>query len=115
MQSPAQADSTSSAEFRRRKLKFAKRGLLPMFILILAGSTFLILALRQHQEIYALLGNVLIFASGFVFVLTAKRYYRCPACEKVVVPVSDDGKPSELSFAIAYNPQVCPYCAVPLK
>ena len=110
-----QSDLSFPAQFKLRKITFAKRGLLPMFSLILAGCIFLVLALRLHNEIYALLGNLIIFASGLIFVLSAKRYYRCPACEKVVVPVRDDGKPSEISFAIAYDPQVCPYCAAALK
>lgn len=115
MKPHTQADLSSPAEFKRRKITFAKRGLLPMFILIPAGCTLLILALRLHSEMYALLGNMTIFASGLVFVVTAKRYYRCPLCEKVVVPTKDDGMPSEISFAIAYDPQVCPYCLAPLK
>lgn len=86
-----------------------------MFILILTGCILLTLALLAKNEYYAVPGYILIFASGLVFVLTAKKYYRCPVCEKVVVPTKDDGKPSEISFAIAYNPQVCPYCAAPLK
>lgn len=102
-------------EFKLRRLKFARRGLLPMFILILAGSVFLIMALKLHNEFYALAGNIFIFASGIIFVISAKRYYRCPVCEKVVVPTGDDGKPSEISFAIAYNSRGCPYCAAPLK
>ncbi len=108
-------DLSIPAQFKLRKMTFAKRGLLPMFLLILAGCIFLIGALHLHNEIYALVGNLIIFASGIVFVVSAKRYYRCPACEKVVVPLKDDGKPSEISFAIAYAPEVCPYCASPLK
>jgi hypothetical protein len=115
MKPHTQANLSSPVEFQRRKATFAKRGLLPMFILIVAGCTFLILALRLHNEMYALLGNLIIFASGLVFVISAKRYYRCPVCEKVVVPTRDDGKPSEISFSIAYDPQVCPYCAAALK
>lgn len=86
-----------------------------MFILILLGCVFLTLSLQPGNEYYALVGNIFIFASGVVFVVTAKKYYRCPVCEKVVVPTHDDGKPSEISFAIAYNPEVCPYCNSPLK
>jgi hypothetical protein len=49
-----------------------------------------------------------------VFVIVAKRYYRCPVCEKVVVPTKDDGTPSEVSFAIQFKPKECPYCAAAL-
>jgi hypothetical protein len=86
-----------------------------MFIFILAGCVLLTLSLINHNDLFAVLGNALIFTSGVVFVLTAKRYYRCPACEKVVVPTGDDGRPSEISFAIAYDPQICPYCLTALK
>jgi len=110
-----QPDLSTIAEFKRRKMSFAKRGLLPMFILILAGCVLLTLSLQSHNDLFAVLGNMLIFISGIVFVLTAKHYYRCPVCEKVVVPTRDDGKPSEISFAIAYDPQICPYCFSALK
>jgi hypothetical protein len=102
-------------KFRARKILFATYGLLPMFLLIVLGCVFLILALFRRNEWYALLGNVFIFVSGIVYVFAAKRYYRCPACEKVVVPLGDDGKPSEVSFAIAYRPECCPYCAAVSK
>jgi len=110
-----QTASATIAEFKRRKMTFAKRGLLPMFMLILAGCVLLTLSLTNHNDLFAVLGNMLIFISGIVFVLSAKRYYRCPVCDKVVVPTRDDGKPSEISFAIAYGPQTCPYCLVALK
>lgn len=110
-----QTSSATIAEFKQRKMTFAKRGLLPMILLIIAGCVFLTLSLTNHSDLFAVLGNILIFTSGIVFVLTAKRYYRCPACEKVVVPTKDDGKPSEISFAIAYNPEICPYCLAALK
>ena len=106
---------STPAQFQLRKAKFIKRGVLPMFALIIAGCVFLTIALQQKYEYFALAGYLLIFASGVVFVLTAKKYYRCPVCEKVVVPTKDDGKPSEISFAIAYSPEVCPYCHAALK
>ena len=110
-----QTELSSQAQFKLRKRTFAKRGLLPMFLLILAGCSLLTLELKAKNEYYALFGYILIFASGLIFVLTAKKYYRCPVCEKVVVPTKDDGKPSEISFAIAYSPDVCPYCGARLK
>lgn len=110
-----QSDTTYAQQFKLRKATFVKRGLLPMFGLILLGSGFLTLGLWRHNDWYALIGNLFILASGVVFVISAKRYYRCPACEKVVVPLKEDGTPSEISFAIAYNPVVCPYCSVALK
>jgi hypothetical protein len=110
-----QTKLSSQAQFKLRKMSFLKRGLLPMFLLILAGCSLLTLALQAKNEYYALPGYIFIFASGLVFVLTAKKYYRCPVCEKVVVPTKDDGKPSEISFAIAYAPDVCPYCGAKLK
>lgn len=85
-----------------------------MFVIILCGCLLMSFALRNHSDLYILLANALFFISGMVFVITAKRYYRCPACEKVVVPTKDDGSPSEISFAIAYRPERCPYCAAPL-
>lgn len=103
-------DSSSVAEFRRRKRTFALRGLLPMSIIILAGCVLMSWALPAHSNRYIALANLLIFISGMVFVITAKKYYRCPVCEKVVVPTKDDGTPSEISFGIAYKPEVCPYC-----
>jgi hypothetical protein len=115
MKPHTQTELSSQEKFKLRKMTFAKRGLLPMFLFILAGCGLLTLALQVKNEYYALLGYIFIFASGLVFVLTAKKYYRCPVCEKVVVPTKDDGKPSEISFAIAYDPQVCPYCTAPLK
>ena len=106
---------STTAQFQLRKATFIKRGVIPMLALIIVGCVFLTIALQKKYEYVALAGYILIFASGVVFVLTAKKYYRCPACEKVVVPTKDDGKPSEISFAIAYSPEVCPYCHAALK
>ena len=106
---------SAAVVFRLRKRAFTLRGLLPMAALMLAGTLLLTYALLRRDDLYTVLGYVLIFSSGVVFVLSAKKYYRCPACEKVVVPLADNGKPSEVSFAIAYNPQTCPYCGVALK
>ena len=108
-------DSPSVAEFTRRKTRFAWRGLLPMFVIMLLGCVLMSWAVPQHNNLYILLANGLFFISGMVFVITAKRYYRCPVCEKVVVPTKDDGTPSEISFGIAYKPKVCPYCAAQLS
>jgi rubrerythrin len=71
-------------------------------------------ALPRHNDLCIVLANALLFISGMLFVIMAKRYYRCPVCEKVVVPVKEDGSPSEISFAIAYRPKKCPYCAAAL-
>jgi hypothetical protein len=101
--------------FQLRKKTFVRRGLLPMAGLMIAGTLLLTYALLRRDDLVTVLGYMLIFFSGVVFVLSAKKYYRCPACEKVVVPLADNGKPSEVSFAIAYNPQTCPYCGVALK
>ncbi|KAF0206343.1 MAG: hypothetical protein FD173_193 [Gallionellaceae bacterium] len=110
-----QTDSSSVEEFKRRKTLFVLRGLLPMLTIILLGCILMSWAIPQHNNLYILLANGLIFVSGVVFVIAAKRYYRCPVCEKVVVPTKDDGTPSEISFAIAYKPEVCPYCAAKLN
>ena len=105
----------SVVEFRRRKMIFAWRGVLPMLMLILLGCLLMSWAIRNHSNLWILIANVLIFISGMVFVIMAKRYYRCPVCEKVVVPKKDDGTPNEISFGIAYKPKECPYCAAPLS
>jgi hypothetical protein len=110
-----QTELTTATKFNVRQKQFARSGLLPMIGLITLGSAFMIVALLQRNEWYALFGNVIVFMSGIVYVLAAKRYYRCPVCEKVVVPLGDDGKPSEVSFAIAYQPERCPYCSAALK
>ena len=107
-------DYPSVAEFKRRKRTFSLRGLLPMLILMFLASLLMSWALPRNNDPYILLANALLFISGMVFVIMAKRYYRCPDCEKVVVPTKDDGTPSEISFAIAYKPKKCPYCAAPL-
>ena len=104
----------SVIEFRHRKKMFAVRGLLPMLILIFCGCVLMSWALPNHSDLFIVLANALLFISGMVFVIMAKRYYRCPACEKVVVPTKDDGTPSEISFAIACKPKECPYCSAPL-
>lgn len=108
------SETSTVIEFRRRKMLFAARGILPVLILIFAGCVLMSWALPNHSDLIIVLANALLFVSGMVFVIMAKRYYRCPACEKVVVPTKDDGTPSEVSFAIAYKPKVCPYCAAPL-
>jgi hypothetical protein len=108
-------ESSTIDEFQRRKNLFAVRGLLPMLLLIFLGCLLMSWAMRTQSNLLILIANALMFVSGMVFVLVAKRYYRCPACEKVVVPTKDDGSPSEISFAIAYKPKVCPYCGVPLR
>ncbi len=107
-------ESASVIEFRLRKKTFALRGLLPMLMLILFGCMLMSWALSKNNNLGIIGANALLFISGMVFVITAKRYYRCPACEKVVVPTKDDGTPSEVSFAIAYKPKECPYCSAPL-
>jgi DNA-directed RNA polymerase subunit RPC12/RpoP len=106
--------SSSVIEFRLRKKTFALRGLLPMLILILLGCLLMSWALPKSNSLGILGANALLFVSGMVFVIMAKRYYRCPDCEKVVVPTKDDGTPSEVSFAIQFKPKECPYCAAPL-
>lgn len=105
----------SIAEFSRRKRTFALRGLLPMLLIVLGACLLMSWALPQHNNLAIFLANLLIFLSGMVYVISAKRYYRCPVCEKVVVPTKDDGTPSEISFGIAYKPKVCPYCAAVLS
>jgi hypothetical protein len=107
-------DTASVIAFRLRKQTFALRGLLPMLILILLGCVLMSWALAKNNNLGIIGANVLLFISGMVFVIMAKRYYRCPVCEKVVVPTKDDGTPSEVSFSIAYKPKECPYCSAPL-
>ena len=107
-------ENYSVIEFRRRKTKFALLGLLPMFTLIISGCLLMSWALRNNSNLLIVTANVMLFISGMVFVIMAKRYYRCPICEKVVVPTKEDGSPSEISFAIAYKPKKCPYCAAAL-
>ncbi len=105
----------SITEFNRRKKTFALRGLLPMFLIIIMACLLMSWAIPRHDNVSIFMADMLIFLSGVVFVITAKRYYRCPVCEKVVVPCKDDGTPSEISFGIAYKPVVCPYCAAALS
>lgn len=107
-------DLSSVTEFHRRKMKFALRGILPMLLIIMLGCILMSWAIRMHSNLYIAVANGLFFVSGMVFVITAKRYYRCPVCEKVVVPTKDDGTPSEISFGIAYKPKECPYCKAAL-
>jgi hypothetical protein len=106
---------SSVIEFRHRKKMFALRGLLPMLILMFLACVLMSWALPNHSDLFIVLANALLFISGMLFVIMAKRYYRCPACEKVVVPTKEDGTPSDVSFSIAYKPKVCPYCSVPLR
>lgn len=106
---------SSVTEFNRRKRTFALRGILPMLLIILFGTLMMSWALPRNDNPIILLANVLVFIAGVWYVIAAKRYYRCPVCEKVVVPTKDDGAPSEISFGIAYKPDVCPYCAAALK
>lgn len=101
-------------EFARRKQTIALRGILPMLLIILAACLLMAWAIPLNSNPAILVANLLVFLSGVVFVLTAKRYYRCPACEKVVVPCKADGTPNEVSFGIAYKPKTCPYCTVAL-
>ena len=108
-------NSNSAVEFRRRKRTFAVRGLLPVLLFILAGCVMMSWALPRDNSAYMLLANALIFVGGMWYVISAKRYYRCPVCEKVVVNTKEDGTPSEISFGIDYSPCVCPYCAAVLK
>jgi hypothetical protein len=107
-------DSASVIEFRLRKKSFALYGLLPMLILILLGCLLMSWGLSKNNNLGVIGANALLFISGMVFVIVAKRYYRCPVCEKVVVPTKDDGTPSEVSFAIQFKPKECPYCAAAL-
>lgn len=86
-----------------------------MLLIILLGCLLMSWAIHHNDNAAILLANALFFSSGVVFVLSAKRYYRCPVCEKVVVPTKDDGTPSEISFGIAYKPKVCPYCGAALS
>lgn len=106
---------SSVEEFKRRKTIFAWRGILPMLLIMLAGCLVMAWALPRKDDLVIFAANLLFFASGVVFVIAAKRYYRCPVCEKVVVPTKDDGTPSEISFGIAYKPKVCPYCGAELS
>ncbi len=106
---------SSVTEFARRKRTFALRGILPMLLTILFGIILMSWALPRNNSLIILVANALIFFAGMWYVISAKRYYRCPVCEKVVVPTKDDGTPSEISFGIAYKPKVCPYCAAVLS
>ena len=103
----------SVIEFSRRKRVFLLRGILPVGLLILLGVIVMGQGLPDNKP-FVFAANMLIFIAGIWFVITAKRYYRCPVCEKVVVPTKSDGTPSEISFGIAYKPKVCPYCTAEL-
>jgi len=105
----------SIAEFSRRKKTFVLRGIFPMLFIIFCACLLMAWAIPTENNLAILISNLLIFSSGMVYVISAKRYYRCPACEKVVVPTKDDGTPSEISFGIAYKPKACPYCAAVLS
>jgi hypothetical protein len=101
-------------EFKRRRRTFYMRGILPVVLLILCGCVVMWQGLPDDKPI-VLLANLIIFAAGIWYVISAKRYYRCPACEKVVVPTKADGRPSDISFGIDYSPEVCPYCNAQLR
>lgn len=105
---------SSVAEFKRRRKTFALRGLLPMALFIVLGGLMQVWGMPDNKPV-VLAANGMIFFAGVWFVISAKRHYRCPVCEKVVVPTKADGTPSEISFGIAWNPQVCPYCAAVLS
>lgn len=102
------------AEFKRRRRTFYARGILPVVVVILLGCWVMWQGLPDDKPI-VLAANLLIFAAGAWYVISAKRYYRCPACEKVVVPIKADGRPSDISFGIDYSPEECPYCKVKLR
>jgi len=104
----------SVAEFSRRKKTFMLRGLLPVLLIVLCACLVMAWALPTEDNLLIFLSNMMIFLAGMVYVITAKRYYRCPVCEKVVVPTKSDGTPSEISFGIAYKPKECPYCRAQL-
>ncbi|MFA7399905.1 MAG: hypothetical protein WCZ98_05445 [Sideroxydans sp.] len=101
-------------EFKRRRHTFYVRGILPVIATILVGCWVMWQGLPDDKPI-VLVANLLIFAAGIWYVISAKRYYRCPACEKVVVPTKADGRPSDISFGIDYSPEECPYCKVRLR
>lgn len=105
---------SSVTEFRRRKRIFALRGLLPVALFVVLGVLLQIWGMPDDKPV-VFAANVMIFFAGVWYVISAKRYYRCPVCEKVVVPTKADGTPSEISFGIAYRPKVCPYCAAVLS
>lgn len=104
----------SVIKFARRKKTFALLAVLPMLLLVLMSCLLMSYAISVANNFYILLSNGLFFVACMWFVIAAKRYYRCPVCEKVVVPTKEDGTPSEISFAIAYRPAVCPYCKAKL-
>ncbi|TNC96334.1 MAG: hypothetical protein FD121_1155 [Gallionellaceae bacterium] len=104
----------SVTEFKRRKRTFYLRGILPVVVLILFGCVVMWQGLPDDKPI-VLAANLLIFIAGAWYVISAKRYYRCPVCEKVVVPTKADGRPSDISFGIDYSPEECPYCKVKLR
>ncbi|MDH2916181.1 MAG: hypothetical protein PXX77_04810 [Gallionella sp.] len=109
-----QAIPASVTEFKRRRRVFFLRGILPVVSLILLGCVVMVQGLPDDKPI-VLVANLIIFLAGAWYVISAKRYYRCPECEKVVVPTKADGRPSDISFGIDYSPEVCPYCAAKLK
>lgn len=104
----------SVTEFSRRRKTFAWRGVLPVLLLILSGCLLMVWGL-PHDNLTIFAANMTIFFAGIWLVISAKRYYRCPACEKMVVSTKNDGTPKETSFAIDYQPSVCPYCKAALK
>lgn len=104
----------SVAEFKRRRRTFFLRGLVPVVAIILLGCAVMWAGLPDDKPI-VLAANLLIFVAGAWYVIAAKRYYRCPACDKVVAPTKADGRPSDISFGIDYSPVVCPYCKAPLS
>ncbi|MDD4912283.1 MAG: hypothetical protein PHP57_08325 [Sideroxydans sp.] len=109
-----ESGAASITEFNRRKRTFMIRGIVPVVGMVLLGCGVMAMGLPDNKPI-VLAANLLIFFAGVWFVISAKRHYRCPVCEKVVVPTKDDGTPSEISFGIAYKPKVCPYCSAQLS
>jgi hypothetical protein len=86
-----------------------------MLLLFFIAVNLMFWAMPRENNAVILLSNLLVFIGGIWFVKMAKRYYRCPVCDKVVVPTKDDGTPSEISFAIAFKPTECPYCKTALR
>jgi DNA-directed RNA polymerase subunit RPC12/RpoP len=109
-----QSGSETVTEFIRRRRMFYMRGILPVLVLILFGCVVMWKGMPDDKPI-VLAANLVIFLAGAWYVISAKRYYRCPACEKVVVPTKADGRPSDISFGIDYSPEECPYCKVKLR
>ena len=109
-------DQDIVTEFQRRKaLSWQKLRYWVLFLALVFPGTILTLviasALRVEKDALVLLavGMMLPLGVAIVFVnLTLKRYYLCPACERVPFRGGNAG-------GVIIDPGECPHCGARLK